>query len=197
MPYIAAITNGAQGAPLVFTFHGTGGDEHQFHGFARQLLPDAHVVSPRGDVSENGMSRYFRRTAEGIYDMQDLALRTEAMAHFMTSHKARVGADRVVALGYSNGANILASVALTHPDIVDDLIMMHPLIPWDPTPQPGLKDRRILITAGQQDPICPAPQTTKFVDYLMSQNANVTTQWHMGGHDIGKNELTAIANFLG
>ncbi len=197
MPYIAAITNGAQGAPLVFTFHGTGGDEHQFHGFARQLLPDAHVVSPRGDVSENGMSRYFRRTAEGIYDMQDLAVRTEAMARFMTSHKARVGADRVVALGYSNGANILASVALTHPDIVDDLIMMYPLIPWDPTPQPGLKDHRILITAGQKDPICPAPQTTKFVDYLMSQNAHVTTQWHMGGHDIGKNELTAIANFLG
>ena len=197
MPYIAAITNGAQGAPLVFTFHGTGGDEHQFHGFARQLLPDAHVVSPRGDVSENGMSRYFRRTAEGIYDMQDLAVRTEAMARFMTSHKARVGADRVVALGYSNGANILASVALTHPDIVDDLIMMHPLIPWDPTPQPGLKDRRILITAGQQDPICPAPQTKKFVDYLRSQNAHVTTQWYMGGHDIGRNELTAIANFLG
>lgn len=75
--YTHAETNGAPGAPLIFTFHGTGGDETQFHGLARQLIAEAHVVSPRGDVSEHGMARYFRRTGEGVYDMDDLATRRD------------------------------------------------------------------------------------------------------------------------
>ncbi|MEL7151926.1 MAG: alpha/beta hydrolase [Pseudomonadota bacterium] len=196
MTYVAERKGGADGAPLIFTFHGTGGDEHQFHGLASQLMPDAHVVSPRGDVSEMGANRYFRRTGEGVYDMDDLWARAGAMAAFMEAEKARVGSDWVIALGYSNGANILAAVALIRPDLVDDVILMHPLIPWAPDPQPGLAGTRVLITAGQRDPICPAHLTEALDAYLAEQGAEVAIVWHEGGHELRQSELVAIQRFL-
>lgn len=196
MSYTTAITKGAPGAPLFLTFHGTGGDETQFHRLARQFVPGAHVVSPRGDVSENGMNRYFRRTGEGVYDMDDLVKRTEVMASFLRDVKEESRAIHVIGLGYSNGANILASVALSHPDIVDDLVLMHPLIPWDPEPQPGLQGRRVLVTAGQRDPICPADTTKALAQYLTAQEAEVQVEWHPGGHEIAQAEFAAVQGFL-
>ncbi len=196
MSYIAKRTKGTAGAPLFLTFHGTGGNENQFHGFAESLLPGTHVSSPRGDVSEFGSLRYFKRTGEGVYDMDDLAARTEAMAAFIRSERAETGAGRVIGLGYSNGANILAAVALEHPDLVDDMVLMHPLIPWSPAPQAGLQDRRVLITAGERDPICPAPLTKALESYLTDQGAKVTTHWHAGGHEIVDSEIGAIQTFL-
>ncbi len=177
--------------PLVFTFHGTGGNEQQFHGFARDLLPGAHVISPRGDVSEHGALRFFRRTGEGVYDMQDLAQRRDAMAAFMAGF-----GSGATALGYSNGANILAAVLLEQPQIVDCAVLLHPLIPWSPAPQPGLGGKRILITAGEHDPICPAAQTQAFADYLTAQGADVSLHWHPGGHEIAATEVEAITAFL-
>jgi phospholipase/carboxylesterase len=194
MSYIAKRTEGGQ--TLAFTFHGTGGSEEQFHGFAEQLLPGASVVSPRGDVSEMGALRYFRRTGEGVYDMADLARRTEAMAAFIGAEKARVGATRTVGLGYSNGANILSAVVFQHPGLVDELVLLHPLIPWEPAPQPGLKGRRVLITAGQRDPICPAPLTERLAKWFEAQGAEVAVAWHPGGHEIAQAEIAAIQRFL-
>lgn len=194
--YVYAETKGVPGAPLVFTFHGTGGDETQFHDLARQLIPDAHVVSPRGDVSENGMARFFRRTGEGVYDMDDLAARRDAMAAFLRSKIAAAGAERVIALGYSNGANIATAVMLDHPDLFTDVIAMHPLIPWTPDPQPELEGTRWLITAGERDPICPAPLTHALVKYVRMQGAEVDEHWHPGGHELVQSELTALQSFL-
>jgi phospholipase/carboxylesterase len=196
MAYTAKRTKGAAGQPLFLTFHGTGGSETQFHGLAQQLMPDAHVTSPRGDVSEHGALRYFRRAGEGVYDMDDLAMRTTTMAGFIRNEKDLAASDKAIGLGYSNGANILAAVALEQPDLVDDLILMHPLIPWAPAPQAGLAGRRILITAGQRDPICPAPLTESLVDYLEKQGAAVTVHWHAGGHEIAQSEIDAIAQFV-
>lgn len=196
MSYEARRTKGTAAAPLFLTFHGTGGDESQFHRFAEQLLPGAHVTSPRGDVSEYGALRYFKRTGEGVYDMDDLAARTDAMAAFIAAEKQESGADEVIGLGYSNGANILASVALKQPALVDKLVLMHPLIPWQPEPQPGLAGRKVLITAGERDPICPAPLTQALADYLQAQGADVTTHWHSGGHEISESEINAVATFL-
>ena len=196
MSYTAKRTKGTAGQSLFLTFHGTGGNESQFHSFAEQLMPMAHVTSPRGDVSEHGALRYFRRAAEGVYDMDDLAKRTEAMADFIRNEKALSASDKAIGLGYSNGANILASVALEQPDLVDDLILMHPLIPWSPAPQAGLAGRRILITAGKRDPICPAELTESLVLYLESQDASVTVHWHEGGHEIAQSEIDAIADFI-
>ncbi len=193
---VFAQTDGAPGAPLVFTFHGTGGSETQFHGLARQILPEAHVISPRGDVSEGGMNRYFRRTGEGVYDMADLARRTDAMAEFLIAAQKRVGANRVIGIGYSNGANIAASVAFDHPGIFSDLVLMHPLIPWTPAPQPGLAGTRILLTAGERDPICPAPQTKSLSHYLADQGAKVSEHWHKGGHELVQSEIEELRSFL-
>lgn len=194
--YILRETKGTPGAPLVFTFHGTGGDENQFHGLAEQLWPGAHVVSPRGDVSEHGMARYFRRTGEGVYDMDDLAQRRDAMAVFVRSRLKDTGATRIFALGYSNGANIAAAAAFVHPDLFTDVIAMHPLIPWAPEPQKGLSGSRWLITAGERDPICPAPMTRALAEYLRDQNADVAEHWHPGGHELAQSELAAIQSFI-
>lgn len=194
MGYVARRTEG--GPLLALTFHGTGGDESQFHDLARDLLPGATIVSPRGDVSEMGALRYFRRTGEGVYDMADLARRTEAMGAFVADERRKAGASRVLALGYSNGANILAAVAMRQPELVDDLVLLHPLIPWDPEPQPGLSGRRVLITAGRRDPICPAPMTERFANWLRTQGADVTLAWHPGGHEIARTEIDAIRDFL-
>ncbi len=195
MTYHAARTTGASGAPLFLTFHGTGGNEQQFHGFAQELMPDAHIVSPRGDVSEMGALRYFRRTGEGVYDMADLEHRTAAMADFIRIEKDRTKSKRVIALGYSNGANILANVAFHHSDLFTDLLLLHPLIPFDPSPV-HLKTR-VLITAGQRDPISPAPLTQRLIDWFATQGADVTPVWHPGGHEIAQSEVSAVHRFLG
>ncbi len=184
------------GHPLFFVFHGTGGDENQFFDFGRRLIPDATITSPRGDVSEHGAARFFRRTGEGVYDMDDLARRTDTMAAFIRSHKADAKPSRVLGLGYSNGANILASVLLAQPDLFDDAILMHPLIPWTPAPQPGLAGKRVLITAGQRDPICPPAMTQALADYLVAQGVETNLVWHPGGHEIQQGEVTAIEQLV-
>lgn len=181
------------GAPLFVVLHGTGGDEHQFFDLGRQLMPHARLIAPRGDVSEGGALRYFRRTGEGVYDMADLAARTEKMAAFLKEFGAK---GPVIGLGYSNGANILASVMLAHPEIFSAAVLMHPLIPWDPDNVPGLAGRRVLITAGERDPICPAPKTRALADFLARQGADVDTFWHPGGHEIAQPELLALRSFL-
>lgn len=189
-----ALTRAPQpGAPLIFAFHGTGGDEHQFFGLAGQLVPGAGVVSPRGDVSEHGAARFFRRTGEGVYDMPDLAARTERMAAFVAAHRAAHPGVPVFGFGYSNGANILASVAMAHPALFDRIGLLHPLIPWAPAPQPGLAGRQVLITAGRRDPICPWPLSEALIGWFSAQGAEVTTEIHDGGHDLRQPEISALA----
>jgi phospholipase/carboxylesterase len=148
-------------------------------------------------VSERGALRFFRRTGEGVYDMDDLARRTEAMAGFIAEERVRTGAAEVVGLGYSNGANILASVSFARPDLVDGMVLLHPLIPFDPGPVAGLAGRRVLITAGRRDPICPAPLTQGLSDWYTAQGAAVTMHWHGGGHEIDASEVAAIRAFAG
>jgi phospholipase/carboxylesterase len=191
--YIHRRREGRPGAPTLFVFHGTGGDENQFFGFAADVLPEATVVAPRGDVSEGGALRYFRRRAEGLYDMEDLALRADAMAKFVAAHR---GDGPVLGMGYSNGANILAAMMLKDGGLFDGAVLLHPLIPWTPADNAALAGRRVLITAGRADPICPAPQTEALKRYLDKQGAEVTMEWHPGGHDIRSNEVEAATRFL-
>jgi phospholipase/carboxylesterase len=193
---IAARTDGATGAPLLLTFHGTGGTERQFHDVGERLLPGAHVVSPRGEVSEMGALRFFRRTGEGVYDMEDLARRTAAMGDFVAGEVARTAATRVVGLGYSNGANILASVVFAQPEVFTEAVLLHPLIPFTPPPAPGLRGRRVLITAGRRDPICPPPLTQQLADWLEGQGTEVTLNWHPGGHEVAPSEWQAVQGYL-
>lgn len=194
--YIAATTPGEPGRPLIFAFHGTGGTEAQFFGLARQLVPGAAVVAPRGDVSEHGAARFFRRMGEGRYDMADLAMRTEKMAGFIAAHKAAHPERPVFGFGYSNGANILASVVMARPDLFDRVALLHPLIPWQPVPTPALSGKRVLLTAGRNDPICPWPLTEALTGWFAAQGASVTTEIHMGGHEIRQPEIDALGRFF-
>lgn len=194
--YVHRLRAGAPGKPIFFVFHGTGGDENQFFDFATRLLPEATIVSPRGDVSEYGAARFFRRTGEGVYDMDDLARATDKMATYVKALAAEHGADRILGLGFSNGANILANV-LIEKGIFEAAVLMHPLIPFKPRDNAALAGRKVLITAGERDPIAPAPLTQGLADYFARQNADVTLEWHPGGHDIRPNEIEAVHTLLG
>lgn len=183
-------------APLFFLFHGTGGDENQFFDLAHQLLPGAHLIAPRGDVSEGGALRYFRRTGEGVYDMEDLAKRTGAMAGFVREHADAAKPSAVIGLGYSNGANILASVLFQTPGLFDAAVLLHPLIPFAPPETTDFASRRVLVTGGRRDPICPAPATQRLADYFVDRGAETRLVWHDGGHELRQEEFLAAQEFL-
>ena len=193
--YVHRLHAGAPGKPILFVLHGTGGDENQFFEFGRRLLPEATIVSPRGDISEHGAARFFKRTGEGVYDMEDLARATEKMAAYVKDLTVDHGASQILGLGFSNGANILANV-LIEKGLFDASVLMHPLIPFQPKPNLELAGRRVLITAGQRDPICPVPLTEALAAYFETEKAKVTTEWHAGGHDIRPNEIDAIRTFF-
>lgn len=182
-------------APLIFLFHGTGGDENQFFDLAAELVPGAARVAPRGDVSEHGALRYFRRTAEGVYDMADLKQRTAAMTDFVRTEVAKRQPGKVFGLGYSNGANILASVQFLAPELFDATVLMHPLIPFAP-PKADFGGRRVLITAGQRDPIAPSGASEALAAYFSANGARSEIAWHAGGHEIRQEELLAAKTFL-
>lgn len=182
--------------PLLFLFHGTGGDEDQFFELGGQLVPGARLIAVRGDVSEHGALRYFRRTGEGVYDMADLAVRTAKMAAFVKAHIGDARPERVLGFGYSNGANILASVQFEAPGLFDRAVLLHPLIPFEPPAAKGLKDRAVLITAGERDAICPPAATRALADYFESQGARTELVWHAGGHELRQEELLAARDFL-
>lgn len=184
------------GAPLIFAFHGTGGDERQFYTLAQQLAPGAGVVSPRGDVDERGMRRFFKRTGEGMYDMADLAKRTEKMLGFVAAWRAKFPQSPVYAFGYSNGANILAACAMQEPQLFDRIALLHPLIPWRPAPTPDLAGRGVLVTAGQRDPIAPWPVTQRLLDWIEAQGATLSTHVHAGGHELIQSEVEALHDFV-
>ncbi|MDB5585213.1 MAG: alpha/beta hydrolase [Devosia sp.] len=194
--YVYREAKGAVGAPLLFVFHGTGGDENQFFDLGGELLPGGRIVAARGDVSEGGALRYFRRTGEGRYDMADLALRTGTMVAFIKARIAESQSSRVIGLGYSNGANILASVQFAAPELFDASVLMHPLIPFQPAPAPGLAGRSVLVTAGRRDPIAPAPATQQLVDYFAGQGAKANVFWHDGGHELRPEELRETQRFV-
>ena len=196
MGYSFAEIAAPEGAPLLLLLHGTGGDENDLLPLGRQLLDGARIVSPRGDVSEGGALRFFKRTGMGVFDMDDLARATEKLAGFIGEQVALHKPSEVVALGLSNGANLLASLLFAHPELVDRAVLMHPLIPFAPPAQPGLAGKPVLITAGRQDPIGPAATTQALADYFTAQGAQPQLVWHNGGHEVRQTELMAARDFL-
>ena len=194
--YIHKHLPGEPGGALLFAFHGTGGDEQQLLEMAHRVMPSATIVSPRGDVSEHGSARFFRRTAEGVYDMDDLARASAKMAGFVSAHIEAAKPSAVFGIGYSNGANILASTMFEAPGLFDAAVLMHPLIPFAPQVDGDLKGRRILITAGRRDPICPPNLTARLESWLRSLGADVIVDWHDGGHEVQQDEIAAARTFL-
>ena len=194
--YIHKHLPGEPGGALLFAFHGTGGDEQQLLEMAQGVMPSATVISPRGDVSEHGSARFFRRTAEGVYDMDDLARASAKMAGFVSAHIEAAKPSAVFGIGYSNGANILASTMFEAPGLFDAAVLMHPLIPFAPQVDGDLKGRRILITAGRRDPICPPNLTARLESWLRDLGADVIVDWREGGHEVQQGEIAAARTFL-
>ncbi|MBX5092887.1 alpha/beta hydrolase [Rhizobium lentis] len=193
--YVHLLHAGAPDKPMLVVLHGTGGDENQFFEFGRRLLPEATVLSPRGDVSEYGAARFFRRTGEGVYDMPDLSRATEKMAAYVEAVAGEYRASAILGLGFSNGANILANV-LIEKGIFDAAVLMHPLIPFQPEARSTLAGRKVLVTAGQRDPIAPVPVTEALSQHLKERGADVSTVWHPGGHEIAPLEINAVREFF-
>jgi phospholipase/carboxylesterase len=181
--------------PTLLVLHGTGGDENDLLPLARMIDRDASVLSPRGKVLEQGMPRFFRRLAEGVFDQEDLQIRTRELAAFLDRAAARYGFDpsRVVALGYSNGANIAASLLLSGLGALHGAILLRPMVPFEPESVPDFRGRKILVSASRQDPIVPPALTERLVELLTAGHADVTTRWYPTGHGLGPQEIKDAA----
>jgi phospholipase/carboxylesterase/glyoxalase family protein len=186
-------------APTLLLLHGTGGNENDLLGLGRALHPQAALLSPRGKVLERGMvPRFFRRLAEGVFDMEDLQQRTHELADFVGAAADVYGFDagRVVAVGYSNGANIAASTLLLRPGVLSAAVLLRPMVPLVPATLPDLSGTRVFIAAGQHDPIVTPAQSEKLALLLQSAGAEVALRWHAGGHALASEEVQAAADGL-
>ena len=184
-------------AGTLLALHGTGGDENDLVPLAQMIDRDAGVLSPRGRVLEHGMPRFFRRLAEGVFDQEDLRLRTGELATFIAGAAAHYGFDpaRLTAVGYSNGANIAASVLLSRPEVLGGVILLRPMVPFEPERLPDLSGKRILISAGHRDEMIPQPLTERLARLLEQSGAEVTTWWHDAGHSLTQAELARVRDW--
>lgn len=187
-----------QDAITLLALHGTGGDENDLIPLAQMVDAGAAVLSPRGRVLENGMPRFFRRLAEGVFDQEDLRVRTAELADFITEAAARYGFDlsRLVALGYSNGANIAASVLLSRPDVLAGGILLRPMLPFEPDRIPDLRGKRIFVSAGRQDQMIPTLLTERLIDVVKAGGADVAVNWMDTGHGLVRSEIDRAADWL-
>src|SRR5207248_3510516 len=173
--------------------HGTGGNERDLIPLGHDLDPNASLLSPRGKVLENGMPRYFRRLAEGVFDLEDLKKRTHELADFVVSAAAhyKIDINGVVAVGYSNGANIAASLLLLRPEILSAAILFRAMVPLIPETEPDLDSVRVWIGAGTFDPIVPASETKQLTELLRGGGADVTIRFFQGGHEFTHDDVQA------
>ena len=197
--FIHRFEAGDAARPILLALHGTGGDENDLVPLARAIDPRAAVLSPRGRVLEQGMPRFFRRLAEGVFDQEDLRVRTRELGDFLDSASARYGFDRsrLVAVGYSNGANIAASLLLSRAAAFAGAILLRPMVPFEPEEPLGPGGLKILVSASRQDPIVPPPLTERLVELLASGGADVTTRWYATGHGLSPQEIRDAAAWYG
>jgi phospholipase/carboxylesterase/glyoxalase family protein len=182
----------------VLLLHGTGGNEESLIPIVEMVLPDAAILSPRGQIMENGMPRFFRRIAEGVFDLEDLKFQTQELAIFIEAASKTYGieSNEVIALGYSNGANIASSVMLTYPELISKAALFHPMIPFVPENPPDLSNTGILITAGTNDPIVSREETLELNNMFQDYGAEVEIFWHDSEHNLTREELDKTKNFL-
>ncbi len=185
-------------APTLLLFHGTGGDENDLLPVGRMLDERAALLSPRGKVLEYGMSRFFRRLAEGVFDHEDLVNRTHELAEFVERAVNEYGIDprRLFAVGFSNGANVAASLLLTYPRLLAGAILLRAMVPFEPERAPDLSETPVYLAAGRSDQMVPPENTERLAQLLREAGADVTLDWQPGGHGIGPEEVQAARNWL-
>lgn len=182
-------------APTLLLLHGTGGNEQDLLPLADMISPGSNVLGVRGNVSENGMPRFFRRLAEGVFDVEDLIQRTQDLKEFIDYAAEKYGFDRkrVVAVGYSNGANIAASLLFHYSDALQGAVLHHPMVPLRDKKLPDLSGVPVFIAAGKRDMMCPPQESEDLTSHLSEAGADVLLHWEQGGHQLSRTEVEAAA----
>lgn len=184
-------------APLLL-LHGTGGSENELLPLGRQLSPGAALLSPRGNVLEGGAPRFFRRFAEGVFDFADLARRVEELADFIAAAARHHGFDaaRLTAVGFSNGANMAASLLMLRPESLAAALLLRPMVVLQPASVPPLTGKRVLISSGQFDPITPVDHPERLARLLREAGAEVEVCVHAASHGLVQADHVAAQRFL-
>jgi phospholipase/carboxylesterase len=185
-------------AETLIVLHGTGGDENSLVGIAQAIAPGASIISPRGNVLENGAPRFFRRLAEGVFEPQEVRSRGQELARFIRAAVINYNLDpsRVFALGYSNGANAASTVMFVDAGILQGAILLRPMLVYEPSPVPDLSDRSVLISAGRMDPVVPTESVEKLRDIFVGAGATLTLNWQLVGHNLVPSEMREAAEWL-
>ena len=190
---------GEPGTPVVLALHGTGADEHDLIGLATALRPGSPVISPRGLVNEQGMNRWFRRMGEGVFDVEDVITRSAELAEFVTEAIAHydVQGRPLVAIGFSNGANIATATALLHPGVLDTVVAFSGMYPFaDQDPVGDVSGVRLFLANGESDPMAPAASVARLETIATQHGAAVTRVTRPGGHGISDDEIAQAMTWL-
>lgn len=182
----------------LLTLHGTGGDENDLISLGQTIAPGAAILSPRGNVLENGAPRFFKRLAEGVFDPQEVRLRAEELARFVEAAVTRYALDpkRIFALGYSNGANAASTVMFIEPGLIKGAILLRPMLVYEPQKPADLSGSSVFISAGRMDPIVPTRSVERLAELFQSARATVTLKWQMVGHNLVPSEVSEAAAWL-
>ena len=192
-PHVFLPAEGEPAGPPLLLLHGTGGDEHDLLPLRDRLSPDAAALSVRGTVLENGMPRFFRRLREGVFDEDDLRRRVDELADFVRMASSTYGIEaRLVAVGFSNGANIASALLLQRPEVLAGAVLFAAMVPYAEPPAADLTGVPVIISNGERDPMIPAAMTEQLADQLRDRGASVTALPHRGGHSIDLSLLPQI-----
>jgi len=185
-------------APTLLLLHGTGGTENDLINIGKMISPNSSLLGVRGNVLENGMPRFFRRLAEGVFDEEDLVLRTEELKQFIDDSAKEYQFDRnnIVAIGYSNGANIAGSLLFHYQDSLKGAILFHPMVPRRGIELPDLSGTSVFIGAGKNDPLCPPQESNDLMELLQNAGAQVQVHWENHGHQLTRGEVEKAAEWF-
>ncbi len=195
--FIHRFQPGTSGETLLL-LHGTGGNEQSLWPLGRALAPEAGLLSPRGRVLEGAMPRFFRRMAEGVFDQEDLARRTTELAGFLRAAAERYGfaLERVTAVGFSNGANIAASLMLREPGLLRRGLLLRAMVPFEPKAVPALSGTAVRIGSGRYDPIVPVANAERLAAIFREGGATVELDWREAGHELAPGEVEDAARWI-
>jgi len=185
-------------AQTLVVLHGTGGDENDLIGIGQAIAPGVAILSPRGNVLENGAPRFFKRLAEGVFDPKEVRSRGEELARFIRAaiSKYALNPERIFALGYSNGANIASTVMFIEPGLLQGAILFRPMLVFEPDERPDLSGAGVFISAGRMDPIVPTTSVERLVELFEGSRAEVTLKWQLAGHNLLPSEVREAADWL-
>jgi predicted esterase len=177
--------------PTLLLLHGTGGTEHDLVSLGESLAPGAGLLSPRGKVLERGMARFFRRLSEGVFDLDDLRFRTSELTAFVAAAVNHYGLDNssIVAVGFSNGANVAASTLLLQPGVLSGAVLFRAMVPIVPDPLPELPGTPVFMSNGRTDSLIPAAEAERLATLLRQAGASLTIEWQPGGHQLTRRDI--------